>query len=613
MCGIAGWVNWEKDLTNESNILKAMTDKLSYRGPDEVGYWLSERAALGHRRLIVVDPVGGKQPMIRHAAGNPCVLVYNGELYNSSELRAQLTGMGWDFQTRNSDTEVLLVAFMEWGEDCVKHLNGIFAFAVWDEAREILFMARDRLGVKPLFYCQLGQSFIFASELKALLAHPELDPVIDGEGLAEILVMGPSRTPGHAIFHGVQELKPGFSLTCRRQGVKTNRYWSLASRPHQDDIDETAEKVRFLLKEAVERQLVADVPLAAFLSGGLDSSAISSLAAESLKKEGRGPLHTFSVDYRDNDRNFRAGEFQPDPDSKWVGTVSDYIGTIHRDIIIDNHDLASALVPSMQANDYPGMADIDASLYLFCHEVRKETTVALSGECADEIFGGYPWFRSGIFNNEFPWIRTLQERMSYLSPEIVERIRPDDYVRSRYQEAVSEVPVLAGEKPEDAAIRRLFYLNLTRFMPTLLDRKDRMSMAWGLEVRVPFADHVLLEYVWNIPWAIKNCDNMAKGILRRALQGTLPEAVLKRPKSPYPKTHSPIYLEAVKKILLSILDNNESPLLQIINPQAIRECLVTEKRIFNRPWFGQLMNDAQYFAYLIQIDNWLRTYQVKIQ
>jgi len=612
MCGIAGWVDWERDLMQEGPLLQMMTERLSRRGPDDSATWLSTRAALGHRRLIVVDPAGGGQPMRRKRNDKSYVLVYNGELYNSSELRAKLGSKGWTFASANSDTEVLLLSYMEWGEDCVGYLNGIFAFAIWDEARQALFMARDRLGVKPLFYSQRGTGLLFASELKSLLIHPQVQPVIDNEGLAEILIMGPSRTPGHGIFKGIQELRPGYCMLYHRQGMQIKRYWSLQSKPHQDDIDTSAEKVRCLLQNAVHRQLVADVPLATFLSGGLDSSAITALAAQYFNEGGRGPLHSFSVDYIDNDKNFKAGEFQPDPDSEWVERVSAYLGTVHHNIVIDNSELAEALIPSMHANDYPGMADIDASLYLFCREVRDLTTVALSGECADEIFGGYPWFKKRPFSKNFPWIRTMQERIKLLSPEIVSRVSPEDYVRERYREALSEVPALEGEGPEDAGIRQLFYLNLTRFMPTLLDRKDRMSMAWGLEVRVPFADHLLLEYVWNIPWSIKNCDNIAKGLLRRALKGLLPPAVLARPKSPYPKTHSPVYLQAVRKGVLSILANQNSPLLDLIEPAAIRKILENELPVFAQPWFGQLMNDAQYFAYLIQIDSWLREYKVHI-
>ncbi|MGE5391566.1 MAG: asparagine synthase (glutamine-hydrolyzing) [Deltaproteobacteria bacterium] len=612
MCGIAGWVDWERDLSNEGVRLKLMIDKLARRGPDDGGIWLSRRAALGHRRLVVVDPIGGKQPMLRDQREKSCMLVYNGELYNSNELRKELIARGWLFESANSDTEVLLLSYMEWGEGCISHLNGIFAFAIWDENREVLFMARDRLGVKPLFYSQRGSSLLFASEIKALLVHPQVEPVIDDEGLAEILVMGPSRTPGHGIFRDIRELRPGYSLIYDRKGIKSQCYWSLQSRPHRDDIDQTKEKIRYLLQDAVDRQLVSDVPLATFLSGGLDSSAISALASHQFKKEAKGRLHTFSVDYIENDKNFRAGEFQPDPDSEWVGRVSSYLDTEHHNIIIDNHELASALIPSMQANDYPGMADIDASLFLFCREVRGMTTVALSGECADEIFGGYPWFGQRPVPMTFPWIRALQERISFLSPDIIQKIRPEEYVRERFREAIGEVPGLEGENDEDAGIRRLFYLNITRFMPTLLDRKDRMSMAWGLEVRVPFADHVLLEYVWNIPWSIKHCDNMPKGILRRALKGILPPDVLSRPKSPYPKTHSPVYLQAVREGLISILNDPGSPLLELIEPGVLRQRISGQQNIFSRPWFGQLMNDAQYMAYLIQINSWLRDYKVRI-
>lgn len=615
MCGITGWIDWEEDLTCHGHTLDLMVKTLSRRGPDASGAWFSEHAAIGHRRLIVVDPEGGAQPMTRRRGERAYTIAYNGELYNTLDLRRELEARGVVFLTRNSDTEVLLMAYIEWGPACVDRLNGIFAFAIWSEADQSLFLARDRLGVKPLFYSQQGSSFIFGSELKALLAHPAVAPEVRAEGLAEIFVMGPSRTPGHGIYRDVYEVRPGYCLLYNRNGIRMRRYWSLASLPHKDNLNETAARVRELFTDTVERQLVSDVPVCAFLSGGLDSSAISAIASKAFKRDSTGVLHTYSVDYDGNDRYFRPDYFQPNSDAQWVGLVSDSLETCHHVIEINNTEMAEALAQAALANDLPGMADVDSSLLLFCREVRKNHTVALSGESADEIFGGYPWFhnKGSLCSDTFPWIRLLLERMCFFSPELVELLKPKEYIAERYREALAEVPRLAGEEATETRMREMFYLNITRFMQTLLDRKDRMSMAVGLEVRVPFCDHRLVEYVWNIPWEMKTCDNMEKGILRRALAGLLPTDVLARKKSPYPKTHNPEYFEAVRCQVLSILDDPGSPLLPLINAAAVRSLAESSGEEFDRPWFGQLMRGPQFLAFLIQVDVWLRHCHVVIK
>ncbi|MHB9094516.1 MAG: asparagine synthase (glutamine-hydrolyzing), partial [Eubacteriales bacterium] len=578
------------------------------------GIWLSQHAVLAHRRLIVVDPEGGIQPMLRRRGNETFVLVYNGELYNTPELRDELAGRGHVFQG-HSDTEVLLTAYMEWGENCMERLNGIFAFAVWREKDKNLFLARDRFGVKPLFYTKTGDSFLFASELKALLAHPQVKPEIDSEGLAEVFALGPSRTPGHGVFRNVLEVKPGHTLVFDNNGIKSYRYWQLESAEHPDDLDTTIAKVRQLLLDSVQRQLVADVPVCTLLSGGLDSSALTAIAANYFKKEGRGPLHTFSVDFVDNNRHFSPNEFEPTSDEQWVRLIAERFGTHHHYINIDTPQLVDTLAVAVRARDLPGMADIDASLYLLCREIKKEATVAQSGECADEVFGGYPWFRQkeSLTDNTFPWLRSIDRRSQVLSKDLINYIQPENYISKRYAETIAEVPALPGEGLTDARRRELFYLNFTWFMATLLDRKDRMSMATGLEVRVPFCDHRLVEYVWNIPWQMKTCGQMEKGILRQALAGILPEQVLMRRKSPYPKTHNPNYLEAVKNRLLQIISDSSSPLLPLINTGAILEMTETAGDVFDKPWFGQLMTGPQLFAFLIQADIWLREYNVTIK
>lgn len=614
MCGITGWIDWEKDLTRERPILEAMTGTLASRGPDAAGFWLSAHAAIGHRRLVVVDPAGGAQPMTRQRGERIYTITYNGELYNTAELRQELEARGHNFLTRNSDTEALLMAYIEWGPACVHRFNGIYAFAIWDEAGQSLFMARDRLGVKPLFYTQRGSAFIFGSEIKSILAHPDVPPEVGPEGLAEIFVMGPSRTPGQGVFRGIYEVRPGQCLEYSRSGSRLWRYWNLESRPHEDDLEATTEKLRHLLKDTVERQLVADVPVCCFLSGGLDSSAITAFASGAFKRGGLNPVHTYSVDYAGNDRHFRPNMFQPNLDAPWVRRVSDHYGTVHHNIVIETGDLAEALVPAVLANDLPGMADVDSSLFLFCREIKKNATVALSGESADEVFGGYPWFfnEDALANDTFPWVRMVRQRAQLLNPELSRLIRPEEYVAGRYREALDEVPRLKGESLREARMREMFYLNITRFMPTLLDRKDRMSMAVGLEVRVPFCDHRLVEYAWNIPWWMKNYGLREKGILRRALEGLIPQDVLERRKSPYPKTHNPLYLAAVRDRALEILDDYTSPLVPLLNTENVREAALTQGASFGPAWFSQLMGPAQLFAYLYQVDSWLREYRVII-
>lgn len=613
MCGIAGIVDWDKNLENQKYIITAMVEKLTPRGPDASGFYITPHALLGHRRLSVMDPANGAQPMVRHCGGNNYIITYNGELYNMLELRQDLEAKGYVFQT-NCDTEVLLTAYIEWGPACVEKFNGIFAFAIWDQGRQQLFLARDRIGVKPLFYTTSGSSFIFGSELKALLAHPGVKPVIDGEGLAEVFIIGPARTPGHGVFHNVKELKPGWALIFNTNGIKMTRYWALESRPHSDDFAKTVDTVAELLKDTVERQIVADVPVCTLLSGGLDSSALTALAAGLYKNSG-ARVDTYSVDYKDNHKYFKATSFQPNADEPWVNKVSKFLGTSHHNIILNTADLAKTLPEAVFSRDLPGMADIDTSLYLFCREIKKGATVALSGECADEVFGGYPWFyrRDMIEANTFPWAPNFQLRTGWLAPEITNIISPFNYVEERYRQALAEVPRLPGEDAELARMREIFYLSLTRWMPTLLDRKDRMSMAFGLEVRVPFCDHRLVEYVWNVPWHMKNYRQREKGLLRQALTGILPEDVLWRKKSPYPKTHNPAYLATVRQWVIEILHDGSSPLLPLINRDKILELAKSEFAISNIPWFGQLMSGPQLFAYLIQIDIWLREYKIQVK
>ena len=611
MCGITGWVDTNKDLSKHHTIIENMTSLLTPRGPDSEGIWISNHALIGHRRLIVVDPKGGSQPMIRHRGESKFILTYNGELYNTKELRKELISKGHIFLS-TSDTEVLLESYIEWGPSCVEFLNGIYAFAVWDEASQNLFMARDRFGVKPLFYTVNNSSIIFASELKSVLAHPNVMAEVAADGLAEIFSLGPARTPGCGVFKDIYELKPAHFLIYNKNGLKIRRYWALESNPHTDTLDNTIENVRTLLKDSIERQLIADVPICTFLSGGLDSSAITAFAAK-IFEEKNVRLHTYSIDYVDNDKFFKSSSFQPNQDSDFIGDVSKYFNTEHHYINFNTDEIVDALKDALIAKDLPGMADIESSLLLFCREVKKNAVVALSGECADEIFGGYPWFhREELMNsNTFPWSQSIDERLKLMSPDIINYCKPHEYSQIKYAESLEQVPRLFGENLIESRRREIFYLNIMWFMSTLLDRKDRMSMATGLEVRVPFCDHRLAQYVWNIPWEMKMFGGNEKGILRKALENLLPSKVLYRKKSPYPKTHNPLYEETVKRLLLNTLNDNSSPILHLINKPFILD-LINTVSDYSKPWFGQLMAAPQMFAYLISIDMWMRKFKIHI-
>ncbi|RYM01779.1 asparagine synthase (glutamine-hydrolyzing) [Sporolactobacillus sp. THM7-7] len=613
MCGITGWIDWRKDLRGEEKTVRRMAETMNRRGPDDLNTWVSPKAAFGHARLVVVDPEGGCQPMEKSAGGRDFVLVYNGELYNTEEIRADLLKAGHTFRG-HSDTEVLLTAYMEWEETCLDHFNGIFAFAIWDIQKEKLFAARDRLGVKPFFYSEREGRLLFGSELKAILAHPNVTAKIDREGLSEVFGLGPSKTPGHGIYLGIHDLKPAHAFTYTKNGLKVWRYWNVRSEAHEDNLEETITTIRYLLHDAVKRQLYADVPVTTFLSGGLDSSGISAIASNYFKAEQRPPLHTYSIDYRDNDKFFHTSKFQPNSDARYVGTVSRYLGTVHHDLIIDNAQLVDYLKKAIVARDMPGYADVDSSLLWFCKGIKKEFTVALSGECADEIFGGYPWFHSPETSAKegFPWMRSTDERQALLNDKWGSRLDLKGYALSRFNETVAETPRLDGEPPVDARRRELFYLNMNWFMTALLDRKDRMSMGASLEVRVPFADHRLVQYMWNVPWEMKMLGGREKGILRAALKDLLPEDVLYRKKSPYPKTYHPRYTSQVSAWLQKVIDSRDAPLLEFTDKKKLQAIIDTQGTAFKVPWFGQLMSGPQLIAHLAQMNEWLEMYHVDI-
>ena len=605
MCGIAGAISFIEDMREDMKVYENMQRALLRRGPDQRGMLLTREAALIHTRLAVIDINGGRQPM----SFGKYTIIYNGELYNTEELRSELADE-FDFATR-SDTEVVLKSYIKWGSSCVDRFNGIFAFAVYDEDKHRVFLARDRIGVKPLFYFQTGTKLIFASELPALLEHPDIPHEIDENGAAELILMAPGRTMGCGVIRGIKELPPGWCGYYDAKGLDIREYWRLRAYELHETFEQTTEHVRELVLDSIRRQLVSDVPVCTFLSGGLDSSLISSVAASELKKQGRR-LSTFSVDYEGNEKYFRSSHFQPDSDPEYISCMAEYLGTDHHRTVIDTPRLIDALEDAAEARGLPGMADVDASLLLFCREIKKYGTVALSGECADEIFGGYPWYRDKDIRmtDGFPWAQSTAYRSRFLCDEYAERLNADEYVYSAYRRTADYAEKLGSDTPLEYRMREMTQLNFHWFMQTLLDRKDRMSMYSGLEVRVPFCDYRIAEYLYNVPWEYKDYMGREKGLLREAMKEWLPEKVLWRKKSPYPKTHNPAFLEGVTKKLRSMLDNGSERLTQLIKREELEKLLRHEENV---QWYGQLMNLPQTIAYFIQLGHWLEHFDIRLK
>ena len=608
MCGIAGAISFMEDMRSDMQAYEKMQEKLLRRGPDQQGMFITPEAALIHARLAVIDIEGGRQPMTFKYGSGEYTIVYNGELYNADELRCELEDE-LEFVT-HSDTEIVLKSYIKWGEDCVDRFNGIFAFVIYDGPHRRAFIARDPIGVKPLFFFRGRDKLIFASEIQALLEHPDVPHEIDENGAAELLLMAPGRTAGCGVIRGVEEVKPGECGFYTAEGLKLRKYWRLRAYELNETFEQTAEHVRGLLEDSIRRQLVSDVPVCTFLSGGLDSSLISSVAAKEMSEKGK-KLATFSVDYRDNEKYFQKSRFQPNSDPEYIRKMAEYLGSEHHWVVIDTPELVDALDDAVDARGLPGMADVDSSLLLFCREIKKYGTVALSGECADEIFGGYPWYRDKDIRmtDGFPWAQSTAYRKRFICDDYADKIDADDYVYTAYRKTADYAEKLPTDSDTDSRMREMTQLNFDWFMQTLLDRKDRMSMYSGLEVRVPFCDRRIAEYLYNVKWEYKDYNGREKGLLREAMKEWLPEEVLWRKKSPYPKTHNPAFLEAVTAKLRSILDEDGEVLTQLVKRSELEKLLTGAEHI---QWYGQLMNLPQTIAFFIQLDHWLKSMKIRL-
>ncbi len=615
MCGISGFINYEYDFTNERTryeaVLDSMNQELYHRGPDCNGKILSEHYGLAHTRLSIRDVKNGSQPMSLRVGEQQYHIVYNGEIYNAEEIKRELVKQGWSFVT-TSDTEVILVGFAEYGIEIVNKLNGIFAFCIIDEKRRESYLVRDQAGVKPLYYTIDRGTIVFSSEIKGIFCFPEITPKMDVRGWNEIFSIGPAKTYGCGVFQDISEIKPGYYMKITGDGEELCQYWSLTAQYYDKSYEDTVEHVRYLVTDSIERQMVSDVEIATFLSGGIDSSVVSAICAGKLRKEGK-KLKTFSFDFVDNNKYFKANSFQPSQDRPFVDIMVEDIHSEHRYLLCNNSELVENLYESVDVRDLPTMADVDSSMLYFCKKVKPYVKVVLTGECADEIFGGYPWFhKQECFQADtFPWSMDLSARKTVLKDSFIEELHMEEYVAHAYHSTIEETPRLDGENPTEARRREISYLNMKWFMQTLLDRMDRASMYSGLEARVPFADIRIMQLLYNIPWTMKTRDGMEKMLLRDSMRGKLDDRVLYRKKSPYPKTYDPNYEKMLASEILEMMSDSSQPLRVLLDEKKVTS-FVNEKKDYGKPWYGQLMAGPQMLAYLLQVNYWMKKYKISV-
>jgi asparagine synthase (glutamine-hydrolysing)/putative beta-lactam synthetase len=613
MSGLVGWIDFRRDLVKYEEVIHAMTDTMRERGPDTKGVWISCNAALGHRGLSTAGPVNGTQPLRLETGRGTVVVAHTGEIYNSRDLARDIESSGEALRT-GSTAELLGHAFLLWGSEFVTRVNGAFSFAIWDVRAQRLVLGRDRMGVKPLYYCEHSDGVLFASEPKGIMANPLFEARLDITSLP-IVLQPRLALPGETPLAGLAEVPPATVVTCAEAGLSRRRYWRLTSRPHHDSFDETARHVRHLLEDTVGRQLATGVPLGAMLSGGIDSTSVAALAMRALREEAPDrALETYCVQFESDPAHWVATELRPDIDAPYAAAAAEFIGSRHTTLTATTQDLLDAIPATRRARDLPGWGQFDASMYLLFQRMRSGCTVALTGEAADEVFGGYPYFfkQDLIRGGHFPWLGNGPKLSDYLSPEITSLVDPEEDERARYSQLISQVPRLPGEDAENARMREMFFLGLSGPLAVILDRKERMSMSVGLDVRVPFCDHRLVEYVWNVPWSMKSRGGV-KGLLKAAMADLLPASTVNRKKSAYPHVQNPEYDQTLIREASWIVNDKASSLGWMFDTERMNGLI---QRIAADELNSELpggSNPAALLIQLVEMRNWVDTYKVSVR
>ena len=540
---------------------------------------------------------GGHALSARDAATSGGVMACAlGRMRNAAALAEELGLM----REERSLARIVLAAYARWGEDYIEHIEGPVLTAVLDRDADALILCRDRMGERRVFYTAQDGCVAFADHPDMLLEAGCLRPVVDIDGLRELFGLGPARTPGKTPWRGMYALEPGCALVARGESARVRRYFRLEAREHEDDAAATVETVRMMIERAVDD--IAPLRPAAMLSGGIDSTLLTALLRQRME-----PVRSFSVDYEGNDRHFRANAFQPARDAPYIALAVERIGCQHTAVELTQASLAQALEEAVDARGFPGMADVDSSLLLFARRIAPQARFALSGECGDEVFGGYPWFRDAhsISGESFPWSGSLELRAGVLRRRVREKLDIRDYVRGALSEAVSRVEHLPHESAEGRCLRTMQHMCFAFFMANLQERALAMCEHSHLGVLTPFADERLVQYIYNVPWEMKFMGGREKGLLREAAGALLPESLRYRRKSPYPKTCDPAYARIVCGMVQGMLAEKKSPILQLVDARALEKLAASDLSPAQTPWFGQLMAGPQMLAYLWQVNAWL--------
>ncbi len=504
--------------------------------------------------------------------------------------------------------ELILAAYRAWGSEYPARVEGAAVTCVLDVARDRMVLSRDRMGELPVFYAATPDGgLVFSDHPDSLIKTGSVAAAVDRQGMCELFGLGPARTPGKTPLRDVRALEPGCALIGESGALRTARYFALRWEAHREDEAETVRHTRALLDRAVDD--IAPLAPAAMLSGGLDSTALTAMLARRM-----GRLASFSVDYRDNDEDFRPSAFCPERDAPYAEMAARAFGTDHRVVVLEQAALAGALSEAVSARGFPGMADVDSSLMLFAAKIAGRTSIAVSGECGDEVFGGYPWFRgqAALDGDAFPWSGSLALRESVLRPQVRAKLDLRGYVRATVQAAIERTGIDCAPDDRENTLRRMQLLCLWFFMPNLQERAVRMCEHCGLEALTPLCDERLVQYVLNVPWRMKFMGGMEKGLFRAAVRDLMPRALNERRKSPYPKTCSPIYTEIVRGMTAAMLADRDAPILEWVDAERVRELAQSALDPAETPWFGQLMAGPQMLAYLLQVNTWMRERNVTV-
>lgn len=615
MSAIAGFFKPTFTYTKENSFCQStihnMSQALLSRGPNMQNIMLFSHGAFCHNALLAgcIHPQipCAVQPLTKAFVNGSLTLLYDGYITNLLEICDDLSISKAQYSSLTQE-EILLLSFQKYGTAFVQKLDGAFALIIYDEAKETLYLFRDQLGLKPLFYMYFEQTLIFASEPKGIFSFPNVVPTIDREGLNEIFSMGPAHSLGKGVFKNMHELEAGHLLICSKNKQYKECYHTFLPTEHKDSYLDTVDHVNELLSASIDTLSATSEAPTSLLSGGLDSSVITAkLSSQMAHLDKTSPLKTFSFDFKGSRNHFVSNSFQPTLDAPFVHQMVDTLNTDHTTLVCGNTEQIEYLQKSVLAHDCPAMADIDSSLIYFCEKIAASHKTIFTGECADELFAGYPWYhRSDMYNSKsFPWSADTSPRKELLNVDFISKLSIDSYIDNEYQSACQ------GTLFQDNTHAKTMYLTIRYFMQTLVDRTDRAASFNSLDIRVPFADFRLAEYLFHVPYEIKTKNGEVKHLLREYAKGLLPEAVRTRKKSPYPKTYDPNYEKLLSALLLKVISDPNSPLLAFVNRKKIYDFCQSPKD-YGKPWYGQLMAGPQLMAYYLQINFWLTHYQIKV-